>query len=190
MTKLNEKAYICFGDMMNIDCIKVGELRENCYILTKNEKCVVIDPGDEFEKIDNYIINPQFVLITHNHFDHVSALMDLKEKYDIPIYNYYNLEEKKYNISDFEFEVVKTPGHTSDSISFYFEKEQNMFTGDFLFNESVGRVDMPTGNIEEMIKSINKIRNYCDIINIYPGHGRATNLGFEKENNIYFKGGM
>ena len=70
--------------------------------------------------------------------------------------------------------------------SFYFKDEEVMFTGDFLFKDTIGRYDFPESNAEEMFKSINKIKKYSDYITIYPGHGEFTNLGYEKENNPYF----
>lgn len=65
---------------MKIECIKVGDFQTNCYILNKNGKKIIIDPGAEFLKIDQYINNDLVaILITHNHFDHVGALESLKE---------------------------------------------------------------------------------------------------------------
>ena len=61
-----------------------------------------------------------------------------------------------------------------------------MFTGDFVFKDSVGRCDLPGGNPRDMINSIGKIKKYDDIL-IYPGHGDKTTLNYEKSNNIYFK---
>lgn len=170
---------------MNIKSVKVGSYQTNCYIIEKDNKCLVIDPGDEYEKIKS---NIEFevigVLITHNHFDHIGALEYFK---DINIYDVHNLKEGKTGIGPFKFEVIYTPGHTSDSITYYFYEEDVMFTGDFLFYETIGRTDLETSDQEEMIKSINKIIKYCDKINIYPGHGIKTNLGYEKENNIYVR---
>ena len=61
-----------------------------------------------------------------------------------------------------------------------------MFTGDFLFKETVGRTDLEYGNLNEMKESIKKIKKYDNDIVIYPGHGEKTTLGYEKENNEYF----
>ena len=61
-----------------------------------------------------------------------------------------------------------------------------MFVGDFIFKDNIGRCDLPSGNIEEMKKSIEKIKKYDDDIIIYPGHGEITSLGYEKESNYYF----
>ena len=62
-----------------------------------------------------------------------------------------------------------------------------MFTGDFLFKESIGRTDLSTGNALEMKRSIEKIKQYEGKIKIFPGHGDSTNLEYEKQNNIYLK---
>ena len=56
-----------------------------------------------------------------------------------------------------------------------------MFTGDFLFYHTIGRCDLETSNINDMLTSLNKIKEYPDDITIYPGHGKESNLGFEKQ---------
>ena len=62
-----------------------------------------------------------------------------------------------------------------------------MFIGDFVFKESIGRVDLPGGNAQEMDASIKKILEYDDSITLYPGHNEETTLGYEKQNNPYLK---
>ena len=62
-----------------------------------------------------------------------------------------------------------------------------MFVGDFIFEGSIGRVDLPGGNNNEMNMSIAKILMYDDEIVLYPGHNEDTTLGYEKENNPYLK---
>lgn len=61
---------------MQIDRVIVGELQTNCYILSIDNECIVIDPGDEYNKIKNYIGDKKVVgvIITHHHFDHIGAL--------------------------------------------------------------------------------------------------------------------
>lgn len=184
---------------MIIKRIETGFLKENCYILIKNNNALIIDPGDDYELIINEINNYNIVgiLITHAHFDHVGALPELIKKYNVPIYynnvnneitydNVINIKEKKYNINDFNFEVIYTKGHRNDLCTFYFYDEKIMFTGDFLFKETVGRTDLEYGNLNEMKESIKKIKKYDNDIVIYPGHGEKTTLGYEKENNEYF----
>ena len=173
---------------MPLRIIQVGYLETNCYILVQNGLCLVIDPGDEFYSIQSQIGENRLVgvLITHKHPDHIGALDELLGHYSVPVYDISNLEEQKYDIDGFRFEVIYTKGHTNDSISFWFYEYNFMFTGDFIFKGTIGRTDLPTGDSIEMKKSIEKIKEYSDRIKIYPGHGESTNLGIEKENNYYF----
>lgn len=172
---------------MKIKVIKTGFLEENCYILEKNNKCIIIDPGDEFEKIKNEISNEVLaVLITHRHFDHIGALDELINEYKVPVYEKMNLEETNYKIDDFEFNAIFFPGHTTDSVAYYFYKENVMFTGDFLFYHTVGRCDLEGGSFEQMQDSIEKIKKNKKDIVLYPGHGEKTTLEEEKKNNPYF----
>lgn len=170
---------------MQIKKVVVGPLQENCYILLKDGNAIVIDPGDEYEKIKKEVGNDRVVaiLITHHHFDHVGALPSFSK--EIPVYDASNGKEN-ITIGNFQIQVISTPGHTSDSISFYFEEENVLFSGDFLFYESIGRTDFPTGNMEEMKKSIQNIKRYPKEMKIYPGHGMDTTLKHELMNNVYF----
>lgn len=172
---------------MDIKIIKVGYLETNCYILIKNGKCLVIDPGDDYEKIKKAIGNNSVsaILITHNHYDHIGALKSLINEYNMPVISKNNLEEKEYIIDNFKFDVIYTSGHTDDSLTYYFKNEQIMFTGDFLFKETIGRTDLETGNDHEMFKSLEKIKKYDDNVVIYPGHGDNSTLGFEKKHNPF-----
>ena len=175
---------------MDLKIIKVGELEENCYIIS-GDKTIVIDPGDEANKIISYIkennLNLDSILITHHHFDHVGALKDLLDYKKVFVYDISNLEEKDYKISGFNIEVIYTKGHTNDSVTYYFKDYNMMFSGDFIFLGSIGRCDLPTGDVNEMIKSIKKITKYDKNIKIYPGHGDSTTLDNEIKYNYYFK---
>lgn len=171
---------------MKIKRIIVGPLETNCYILIKNNEVLVIDPGDDYDKIiremgANKVVG---ILITHSHFDHIGALSNFDKEL---IYDFSNLEEKEYTINDFNFEVIYTPGHTNDSVSYYFKEIDSIFCGDFIFYESIGRCDLPTGDFNIMKESINKIKKYPKDTKIYPGHDISTTLMHEIENNIYFK---
>ena len=164
---------------MNIKRVVVGSLEENCYIVEKNNKCIIIDPGDEADKIiSNITCEVVGILITHYHFDHIGALDELKERY--------NLQENNYNIDGFDFEVIDTPGHTSDSKTYYFKDNNIMFVGDFLFKDGIGRMDLPTGSINEMKKSLDNIFTYPSNTIIYPGHGDKSTLGEELLNRLSF----
>ena len=167
---------------MKIDTLVLGYLDTNCYIISKNNKCIIIDPADEYKKIITAVkdMEVQGILVTHYHPDHIGAIQDLAKDYQV-----YDLKEGNHKIGPFEFKVIDTKGHTSDSKTYYFEKDKVMFTGDFLFNGTIGRTDLPTGNMNEMKKSIELIKTYPDV-KIYPGHGESTTLNEEKKSNIYF----
>lgn len=167
---------------MQINRVVVGPLETNCYILIKDDKCLVIDPGDEIDKIKKEIGNKEVVgvIVTHYHFDHIGALNYFDK--DL-ILDKSNLEEKEYNINGFVFEVIYTPGHKEDCITIYFKEENIMFTGDFIFEGTIGRMDLEGGSTIDMKKSLNKIKKYDNNIKIYPGHGNSTYL--YKESKYY-----
>ena len=173
---------------MEIKKIVVGSLEENCYVISIDNECLVIDPGSEFDKIKEAIGNKKVlgILITHEHFDHIGALKDVLDEYDVKVYKFDNLEEKEYNIGPFKFEVIFNPGHTIDSVSYYFKDERKMFTGDFIFLENIGRCDLEGGDFSKMKESIEKLKEIEDDITIYPGHGLKTTLEYEKRFNSYF----
>ena len=173
---------------MNVKIVKVGYLETNCYILEQNGDCLVIDPGDDVDLIEQQIGKSKLlaILITHHHEDHIGALDALVKKYTVPVYDASNTEEKNYQIGPFAFEVICTLGHSSDSITFYFSSYQMMFVGDFIFRRSIGRTDLLTGNMVMMQESIEKIKQYPDEIKCYSGHGEATTLGEEKRHNYFF----
>lgn len=183
---------------MEIKKTVVGVYQENCYLIKNNNCGLIIDPGDEVDKILDMIGDTKIegILITHAHFDHIGALEELESKLNVPIYyhnvnkelNYDDLidiKEQEYKTNSFNFKVIFVPGHRNDSVIYYFEKENIMFTGDFLFYLSIGRTDLEYADKEEMIKSVKLIKTYPDNIKIFPGHGTETNLEFEKKYNNY-----
>lgn len=171
---------------MIVKKLVLGPLSTNCYLIIKDNNCLIVDPADDIEIIKNELKNLNLVgiLITHYHFDHIGALEELKQGYNVPIYDY---STDNINVENFNFEIIHNPGHTSDSVTFYFKDEKIMFVGDFIFKETIGRTDLDTGNMLDMQASLNMIKKYNDDITLYPGHGVSTILGYEKANNIYFK---
>jgi len=173
---------------MEIKKVEVGSLKTNCYILVQDNKCLIIDPGDEFDKIDSMIhdLIISGIVITHYHYDHTGALDLLIKKYRPHVYDKNNLEEKEHEIGPFKFDVIYTPGHKEDAITLYFKNQKAMFVGDFIFKDTIGRTDLLGGSVIDMNKSISKIKKYPDDITIYPGHGENTTLEHEKTSNYYF----
>lgn len=156
---------------MKIITISVGELQTNCYaLINDNNECIIVDPGAEGEKIKT-VLKDYLVVgiwITHSHHDHIGAKEELEE--------YYNVTSNNFEIPTFEVEVIKTPGHRFDSLTFYFKEEKIMFTGDFLFQGTIGRLDLEGSSFNEMLDSLNKIKKYPKDILVYPGHGDSTSL--------------
>ena len=162
------------------------------------------------EMINTLDLKIKYIILTHCHIDHIGALKDLKEKTKATILisrkgaeeinnPYMNLstyfdKELMYididariddgdliHIGDLEFKVIDTPGHTKDSICLYCEKEKLLFSGDTMFAGTWGRTDLPSGNLEEIMDSINeKILILPDETMVYPGHDRPTTVGDEK----------
>lgn len=207
---------------MVISCVPVGYLKTNCYILHKEgmNTCIVVDPGDDAELIFNELekekLTPEFIVLTHAHFDHIHEIPALKEKWpDIKLYCLDKearvLADRNLNASlrfhrpqEFEpdavfgdgdivelaglsFKVISTPGHTIGSACFLFESNRILLSGDTLFYENVGRSDFATGNGEMLMNSISeKLFALPDDIKVLPGHGEPTTIKHEKEYNPFF----
>ncbi len=173
---------------MKITRLVVGPIETNCYLLEKENQVLVIDPGEESERIKKTIGDKKVigVVITHYHFDHIGALKDLTSFYQVPVYDRTSLQEGMNQVGLFTFEMIPTPGHKEDLISIYFKEEKAMFVGDFIFQGSIGRMDLPGGNEVDMKHSLDKIKQYPKDITIYPGHGEKTSLQEEMLKNPYF----
>ncbi len=160
----------------------------------------------------------QKVLLTHAHLDHVFGLKALLEVYDVPFYlhkeelpvyttaetvakNYgveLSLPQKEYqfisendtvSFGEEELEIRFTPGHSPGSICFYSQKSNWVIGGDVLFQQSIGRTDLPGGDFDTLIKSIQtQIFTMPDDTRIYSGHGPSTIVGLEKMNNPFLRG--
>lgn len=173
--------------MIKITTVVNGYLEENCYIIQKDNDALIVDPGSESEKIIKAIgkLNVIGILITHYHFDHIGALDEIKDKYKDALLFDYN-SPNIIKIGNFKLKKINNFGHTMDSCSFLFESENVMFTGDFIFYESIGKYDEE--NEIEMFKSLKEFTKLKDDIKIYPGHGPSTNVGYEKRHNYFLRG--
>ena len=166
---------------MIVDKLVIGMIRTNCYFIKKDNKCIIVDPADKFEKIKAHVKGLDVVgcFVTHTHFDHIGALNEVLEEY--------NLSVNPKTIKGFDYNIIKTPGHKEDCISIYFPNDKLLFSGDFLFYDTIGRTDLPGSSNEDMISSLKLIEKYPDDIKVLPGHGSETILGEEKKNfNNYY----
>lgn len=86
-----------------------------------------------------------------------------------------------------KLEAICVPGHSPGSLAFYCKEKSIMFSGDILFQGSIGRADLLGGNFEELKENIcNRLFTLPDNVTVYPGHGQSTNIGYEKKNNPFF----
>ena len=206
---------------MEITLLIVGELAVNCYLVSREGRAVVIDPGDDVEVIlgalEERNLKLEGIINTHGHFDHIGANGALKEATTALLYIHRGdapcLQDAAANLSQWaglgpvvspaadvllsggevlelaglEFEVLHTPGHSPGGICL--KVGDVLFTGDTLFAGSVGRVDFPGSSWEVLMKSLNEvILPLAPETMIYPGHGPASTLGAEKQNNPFLTG--
>lgn len=198
-----------------IRSVTVSECYTNCYIcMNKDTKeGFIVDPGDDELKISVNVsrleMTPKAILLTHGHFDHIGAVNQLKERYNIPVIvgtkeekvltdSRMNLSSmfgepvkvngdkfledgENFQVAGFDIQYILTPGHTPGSGCFYIEEEQVLFSGDTLFQASRGRTDFPGGSESDIIKSIkNKLLVLPGETEVYPGHMNITNIDSEK----------
>ena len=173
--------------MLNVECIVNGILEENCYIIHDKKNALIVDPGSQAIKIINKInelkVSVKGILITHHHFDHVGALEEVKNLYKVDVIDF---ENKKNKIGSFKFKIIENFGHTLDSVSYLFSEDKIMFTGDFVFRDSIGKYDDENEYI--MFVSLKKFTKLDDDIVIYPGHGPSSTVGYEKRYNYFLRG--
>lgn len=193
---------------------QVPPLGANCYTVydTETKNCLIIDLGGHFSTIISQAEKLGFtikgVLLTHGHFDHVAGAKHCRE-HGIPVYisqedsnmltSYTNmseyagygslsftadyiLHEGKNQIGSIEFDVIKTPGHTQGSVCLLFGNM--LFSGDTLFAMSYGRCDLPTGDFNQLKKSIfEKLFTLDGELEVLPGHEGRTTINHERKYN-------
>jgi glyoxylase-like metal-dependent hydrolase (beta-lactamase superfamily II) len=175
---------------------------------------VVIDPGDEPERIAAGIkemgLEPEVILLTHGHIDHTNAAAALRRRFRCRVVCHpadsdmvkgdqptlWGLQRNPctvdQEIRDGEvivaggtrIGVIHTPGHTGGSVCYTLDSV--LFSGDVLFREGIGRTDLPGGSDLEMMESLKtRIVPLDGDTDVYPGHGPATTIGYEREFNPF-----
>src|SRR6218665_3922917 len=196
--------------MLQVKSFVFSPIQENTYILyNEYRQAAIIDPGcyfdDEKETLAAFInkrkLEPQMLLNTHCHLDHVFGNKYVAEKYgltlrihegekivlddaplrglmfNMPFDNYtgninFINENESISLGSDSFKALLTPGHSPASLSFYNEKDEFVVSGDALFRQSIGRTDLPGGNFDTLINSIHtQLFTLPDNTKVYSGHG-------------------
>ena len=204
---------------MKINTLCLGDYQTNCYIVRADgaASCAIIDPGYEAGTILAFLkkegLQPDAILLTHGHFDHVGAVKELvaatgcglwmhegdhsqpqnpTNAFFYPLTNAKFTQVKlcedreKISAGGLTFTVMATPGHTGGSVCYLCADA--MFAGDTLFAGSCGRIDLPGGDRKLMQASLKRLSELEENYRVFPGHGPDTTLFEEKRFNPYLKG--
>ena len=191
----------------------LGMIEANCYIVADEDTklCAVIDPGDESNCVMDYLernkLTCRYILLTHGHFDHTMAANAVAEqtgatvcmskldanpdisgpqyRFTPPAGTIWLNDGDELTVGGLTFRVMATPGHSPGSLSFVCQ--DCIFTGDTLFRDSCGRTDLPGGDMKQLLRSLKRICDLPDNMEVYPGHMDATSLDRERRFNYYVK---
>ena len=199
---------------LNIIKLVVGPVYTNCYIAfcSQTKSAAIIDPGDNAEKIiatlEGNGLTPEYIFLTHGHFDHIMALSGIKKKYPAkviihesdadrltnPVKSHAPLPVKDppsaditvtggedFSLGNLLFHYIHTPGHTKGSC--VISCEDTLFTGDTLFSGDCGRCDLPGGDYSEMLRSLKLLYSLSGEYRVLPGHDEETTLERERRVN-------
>lgn len=154
------------------------------------------------------------ILLTHGHFDHIMGIDGFLGHFEVPVYVHeedervmndpvlnqsstytsgytfsgarYLRDRQTLELAGFVFEVIHTPGHTWGGCCYYVASENVLFSGDTLFQESVGRTDFETSSMSDLMHSVReKLFRLPEETHVYPGHMGETTIGHEKTHNPY-----
>lgn len=197
---------------MKLDVLPIGLYGENIYVLHEKGHVLIVDPGKYAKEIQKCISKNEVVdgiVLTHGHEDHTGAVDDLVDIYHCPVYmdlDDYDLVDPKYagshgfdapiytevnplkadsKVGTFGLKVTKTPGHTKGSVVIRYRNL--LFTGDTLFQGSIGRTDLYGGSELEMKESLKQFFDMPHDLIVLPGHGPKSTIKQELDTNMYIQ---
>ncbi len=199
---------------MEVITLVLGLYQTNCYILKKGSDLLVIDPGYSPRRVIETIRSREgctlkAILLTHGHFDHIGAVDAVRNTFGCPVYACRDdediivpgkissrenmgvcvsseiswLEGNELKAGDFDIRILYTPGHTPGSVMYVIEN--NLFSGDTLFNESVGRTDLYGGSYSQLKQSLKAVETLPFDMVIYPGHESPSTIEHELKYNPF-----
>ena len=183
-------------------------------------RCGIVDPGDQGEQVARWMVEKgleaEAVLLTHGHFDHILGIPGLREEWpDLPVYCHpadmgdgettgifgerfptvrsfgditaYR-EGDVVTVAGVDVEVLETPGHTPGSVTL--RADDVLFTGDTLFEGSMGRTDLPGGDEGQLMKSLKRLGELEGDYQVLPGHEGRSTLERERKTNYCLRAAM
>jgi hydroxyacylglutathione hydrolase len=197
------------SDALEVYSLPLGPLQANCFVVVEGERGLVIDPGDEadlvIEAFAEFGFAPAAVLVTHGHFDHFGGAAPLAAHFGIPVYvgaadagelaggglaglagyslppvqDPVLLEGERELDLPIAVLAIPTPGHSPGAYTFV-TGDTHLFVGDLLFSGSVGRTDLPGGDMDVLLNSVAElVRRFPPDSMVHTGHGPDTSLGRE-----------
>ena len=207
---------------MEISVLQLGQIGTNCYIFREagSKKCGIVDPGDQGEQVAEWLkrqqLEPEAVLLTHGHFDHILGIPGLRAEWrSLPIYchpadigegestrvfgqsfptvaSFGNVTPYKegdvVKAAGIDVEVLETPGHTPGSVTL--RAGDVLFTGDTLFAGSMGRTDLPGGDEDTIMRSLRRLYELEGDYQVLPGHEGQSTLERERKSNYCLRMAM
>lgn len=192
-----------------------GLFEENSFLIIDEQTgaTAIVDPSFVDDDTIKTVARIDFILLTHGHVDHISKVLNVKEKFkakivchedealllanpnanltstfgmDLIITPDITLKDGDcLNIGNLEIKCMHTPGHTQGGACYIME--EHIFTGDTVMAGTIGRTDLPTGNYNTLMGSIAKIKKLEKNYILHCGHGGDTKLDVEKKSNMYFR---